>query len=223
MSFFQRLASMLGSRPHAVGVGVGTDTADRHDRLFDGDARRRPGVRGLLPGARAEQDATDQMRDAAEEILALVRKVDQHLDKQSARSLRMTEIAERMPRAADTLPEIRDQQERMTESLEDIATSARDMTDQLRFAMSQVAAIADRVERSAPHQERLGNTLTSLHVAVASMSGVIDRDRVRQARREERAALRSERAMRRLTITLACCAGGLFCCAGAIATLIVLG
>lgn len=226
MSFFHRLASMLGSRPHPVGAGLGSDGHDRRERragLFSGVAQRRPRVRGLLPGAAAEREATDQMRDAAEEILALVRKVDQHLDKQAARSLRMTEIAERMPRAAETLPEIRDQQERMTESLEDIALSARDGAEHLRFALTQVASIADRVEKTAPTHERLGNTMTALHVAVARMTQSVEHDRVRQGRREERAALRSERSLRRLTATLACCAAGLFACAGAVAALVVIG
>jgi len=225
MNVLHRLASILGSRPHPAGV-VNTASHDvsgeRRRRMFGAEARRSP-VRGFLPGSTRQAEAADHMRDAAEEILALVRKVDQHLDKQAARSLRLTEIAERVPLAADTLPELRDQQERMLESLEDISVSARDSADQARFAMAQVGAIADRIERAAPVQERLGNTLTGLHVAVAHMSRAIDRDRVRQGRREERAALRSARLLRRLTVTLACCAAGLFACAGAVATLVLMG
>lgn len=225
MNVLHRLASILGSRPHPVGgvsASVHEISDDRHRRLFGGEARRSR-IRGFLPGATQQADATDHMRDAAEEILALVRKVDQHLDKQAARSLRLTEIAERVPLAADTLPEMRDQQERMLESLEDISVSARDSADQARFALAQVGAIADRIERAAPVQERLGNTLTGLHVAVAHMSKAIERDRVRQSRREERAALRSARLLRRLTVTLACCAAGLFACAGAVVTLALVG
>lgn len=230
MQFFHRLTTMLAARPQTVGASLdaarrdapANSTSTSTSRAPARRSGRKPVVRALLPGRADQREATDQMRGATEEILSLVRKVDQHIEKQSARSLKLSILGERAPRAVETLPEIRVQQERMLESLEEIAACTRDHADQSRFVLAQLAAIADRVERNTPAQERLTGTIQSMHTGMERLNHTLEMRGAKQDRRDERADLRRTRSMRWLTLAVGSCAAGLFATAGAVVAMLFL-
>jgi methyl-accepting chemotaxis protein len=166
------------------------------------DTRADPDV---APGL-SKRELLAEMQKNYNEVLGLVRKVDQHLDEQSARSRQLMDIAERTARAVESLPEIQKSNAELAQSVRQFSEATREHETAIRASLDQQAgaieshtaaiaefrgSVTDSVSGMAASADRLGE-------AIAAM-----RETDRQRERElAELVTRSQKSM--LTIVITC-------------------
>lgn len=103
------------------------------------------------------------------EVLALVRKVDEHLDVQERRSAELMALAERATQAAEALPHIRTQQAELNEAVSGFTESARE------HQHAMLVAVRDQASTIDAHTETLRDFGSSVTTSVGGMTDATDR------------------------------------------------
>lgn len=151
-----------------------------------------------------------------EEVLGIVRKVDDHLDEQRHRGERLMEIAERIPPALETLPAIQEQTVRLTEAIDRLAdNTARHAARSDSAAQAQTQALAhvkSLLEQSHAAERRVAESVDSFKTTVDGMSEatatvgrVLQHMQERDAAREKQLTDVINRGSRTMTLTVGLC------------------
>lgn len=112
---------------------------------------------------KSRQELFNELKKNYSEVLTLCRKVDDHLDQQSARSDRMLQIAERTTETLAVLPELRDQNARIADAISSLADAVRGGDDRAH-------SMAERFNQTATAQlESLQQQTTALQKVQSSI------------------------------------------------------
>lgn len=163
-------------------------------------------------------------RDMQEDVVAMIRRIGEHLDAQSGRTERLIELMERLPPALEALPEINRQNTRLLDVLTDHLDQVRTREDALNATLSrlgeatsqqtetltQVREELDRgTELSGRMTDTLGSfreTLTQLTETNTQSASVLTGMADTMHAREERMAQALTRTNRWMIAALAGCA-----------------
>ncbi|MEM7754256.1 MAG: hypothetical protein AAF297_01320 [Planctomycetota bacterium] len=138
-------------------------------RRLDDDDEDPGDTMQALSGRKSKQEMLNQLRKNYDEVLGIVRKVDQHLDEQAQRSERMLEIAERTAQhleKLDKLGHLEELSERQRDTVEAV-TNLVEITkagneDSAKNATQLMRAAADQLEQ----QREQTSTLRGVKTAV---------------------------------------------------------
>lgn len=167
-------------------------------------------------GRRGKQELIDELQKNYQEVLGLVRKVDQHLDAQQERGERLQSIAERVPPALDTLPAIQEQTARLSEAIDRLAdTTARHAARSEASAQAQAQTLAhvkSVLEQSQAASKKLTasveaftESVQSVTTATEEVGRVIERVEQRGAAREKQLAELIQRGSKTMTYMTGFC------------------
>lgn len=142
--------------------------------------------------ARSRQELITELQRNYQEVLGIVRKVDGHLDAQTQRSVRLAEVAERLPGAADDLAALRAGHEHTNSALASLTESIREAdARQSRGQEAQLERLDELrgllAESSEAERELIGSlidfrdVMTSVHAATGELTRAV----VRMEEREQ--------------------------------------
>ncbi|UCD75106.1 MAG: hypothetical protein JSV91_15140 [Phycisphaerales bacterium] len=96
-------------------------------------------------GAIARRPGSGNSRNAnTEELMSLVRKMDEHLDQQADRTDRLLDVMDRVPKSLEPLPEISRQNTCLVEALHDHLAQGRDRDSVLKDALANLTRSGGR-------------------------------------------------------------------------------
>lgn len=168
MSVLGRLASMFGRRKPAAAGGAVPYTKVRMEVGDEGvEGGNGSVVRPDEPTPRSRQEALAELQRNYNEVIELVRKMGAHLDRESTRSARMLELAERIPEAIELLSESRGQNERMIDALRSASESARKADAQIEQAL---VAVRERLDEASESDAQLVGTLAEFRGSLREMA-----------------------------------------------------
>lgn len=157
------LAAHLGAEAESDGGGAG------------------PGAGGLAtqnaqpPTPRNKQELIAELTQNYREVLSLVRKVDEHLDRQDQRSQRLLELAEQLPAAADTLEQIRKRNVEINVSVRDLIAAVNDSTGKAganaEEHLKSLAQIHAQLEQAGKSEERTAAAFNEFRSTVKTIAG----------------------------------------------------
>lgn len=139
-------------------------------RLDDDLPEPRRSLTPIAPQAIAPKSKNEIIADLQKnytEVMELIRKVSTHLDRESERSERLMEIAERIPAALDTLPELRAQNEEMLRALREAASDAS-RRDQA--ASQTLERLGDRMDEARESDQQLVGTMAEFRGTLREMA-----------------------------------------------------
>ncbi len=156
---------------------------------------------------RSKQELLAELSKSYTEVVALVRKVDDHLDKADRRSERLMEIAEKLPTAIDTLGSMKDQHSEMNDTLRALNDSIRDGHSQSDKGVAKQLQSLERVqellEKSGDAEREMGQSIVEFKESVSDMAGsnvrlgeVLDTIQKRDSMRDTRLQEMVERTQR---------------------------
>lgn len=147
------------------------------------------------------------------EVLQLIRKVDQHLDKQEERSRELMLLADRTAKAVESLPAIREQGDELNRAVTDLAKAAAEHHAGVREGQERIAStVLDQTGTLGKQTEVIGTLHDSVRDSVGGMTQATGRlgeaiATMRDADREREAQLsgllnRAQKSM--MAIVIAC-------------------
>lgn len=158
---------------------------DVHADLDDGDHDDGGGGKGNgnAPGAlapppptpRNKQELIAELTQNYREVLSLVRKVDDHLDRQDQRSERLLELAEQLPAAADTLEQIRKRNVELNVSVRDLIAAVNDSAGKAgtnaEEHLKSLGQIQAQLEQAGKSEERTAAAFNEFRASVKTIAG----------------------------------------------------
>lgn len=124
-----------------------------------------------LSTRRGKQEMLNQLRRNYDEVLGIVRKVDQHLDDQARRSERMLEIAEQTSRHLENLGPMNENTARMAEAMTQLIEITRTGND------SAAATGAELMKAASNQLEQQREQTSTLREVKTSIDAVGEHDR----------------------------------------------
>lgn len=137
-------------------------------------SRDQDGRRSLAPLAapaiavpKSKNEIIADLQKNYAEVMELIRKVSNHLDRESERSERLMEIAEKIPAALETLPELRAQNEEVIIALRQAAaeTAKRD-----EAAAQTLELLGDRMDEARESDRQLVGTMAEFRGTLREMA-----------------------------------------------------
>lgn len=229
-----------GFEINADGPSV-SDDAGQVDAVVGGPREER--AEALTPAPKNKQELLNELRKNYAEVVALVRKVDQHLDQQSERSVRMLQLAERLPEAIERLDAMSFEQGATTAAVNELAVAVREgqgaIDRAVREGHERLAVLLDaqrqvserqvkvlgmietRFDAAEAVQRELGQTLHGFGQAMSGLSANSDRLGSALGAIETRGREQDER-IEKLTRRTQAMTGALVvaCCVGATAAIV---
>ncbi len=181
MRVLDKLSSMIGRNGAARGGAEGV--APERTVEIDLDEPAPGGAEGSIATTpRSRQEMVAELQRSYAEVVELVRKVDNHLDRAEERAARLMDIAERLPAALDTVPKIERATERVAEAVERLNETSRDGSERIESAVGRlteigmeqheaIGAVSGRLDRAEQSGRELATTLTDFRGAVGEMAG----------------------------------------------------
>ena len=146
---------------------------------------------------RNKQELFDELQRNYRDLVALVRKVDSHLDTQTERSKSLAEIAERFDRtlpAIERLGETPDKLDELRAEINTIVKQTRADADQRAARIEKVVSgVVERLEAQARDQHQLVSTMAEFRETIGELSsstresGVAVRELARSVRERDQA------------------------------------
>lgn len=137
-----------------------------------------PGTIGAHP-RRSRQELITELQRNYQEVLGIVRKVDNHLDQQSERAERVAVIAERFPRAADDLAQMRVRQEQAGEIMDALAHALNARDERIISGQStqleRLDEVRDLLAESGQAQRQLVGALIEFRDIIGGLAGATDK------------------------------------------------
>ncbi len=127
---------------------------------------RRPAA-PLAPAPKSKGEMLAELQKNYAEVMELIRKVSNHLDEQNDRSIRLMEIAERIPEAIETLPELRNQNAEILVALKSAADDTRARDER---AAESLDLLVDRLEESRESDRVLVGTMAEFRGTLREMA-----------------------------------------------------
>jgi DNA-binding ferritin-like protein len=131
------------------------------------DIRRAPAPLAAAAPPKSKSEMLAELQKNYSEVMELIRKVSNHLDEQNDRSIRLMEIAERIPEALDTLPELRDQNTEIIAALKNAADDTRARDER---AAQSLDLLADRLEEGRESDRVLVGTMAEFRGTLREMA-----------------------------------------------------
>ncbi len=171
---------MAGAGNGEVEGGVGTPIAVRRVEEDDEHYDTLDGLEGsdtmstALQTKKGRAEMLSQLRKNYDEVLGIVRKVDQHLDEQAARSERMLEIAERTAKQLEKLEQLGP----MNESTARVAEAMTQLIQVTQQGQTDAATTGERLMKTASQQlEAQQQQTATLHQVQATIHKSAEADR----------------------------------------------
>lgn len=120
-----------------------------------------------IPVPKSKNEIIADLQKNYAEVMELIRKVSNHLDRESERSERLMEIAEKIPAALETLPELRAQNEEIIVALRQAAaeTAKRD-----EAAARTLELLGDRMDEARESDRQLVGTMAEFRGTLREMA-----------------------------------------------------
>ncbi len=176
MGVMNGLARMLGSRRGgARSADASTDALPNTPVAIDisDDAPGSQRDPANLSPRKMTTETIAELQRNYHEVLAVVRKVDDHLDRQERRSDRLVELADKTAVSLDAMPTIRDQGAELNEAVRALAEATR------QHNASQLGAVARQHEafddvralalRSAQSEDRMTESIEGFRTAIVGL------------------------------------------------------
>lgn len=129
----------------------------------------------LPPAPRNKQELIAELTQNYREVLSLVRKVDDHLDRQDQRSERLLELAEQLPAAADTLEQIRKRNVELNVSVRDLIAAVHDSAGKAGSSaeeqLKSLGQIQAQLEQHGKSEERTAAAFNEFRASVKTIAG----------------------------------------------------
>ncbi|MCH8270716.1 MAG: hypothetical protein IH985_05845 [Planctomycetes bacterium] len=162
------------------------------------------------------QEMIAELQQNYQDVIRLVGKVNGHLDEQEKRAVRLLEIAELVPAAADQIPALNEHLARATATLAEIAEDGKAANRRadaaIRSQTQMLEALGDRLISAEESDRRVAGTLGDLNLTIGSMTGATDQlagvirsVQHRDAQRDEQMRALLTRFQRWLLIALVVC------------------
>lgn len=169
-----RPASTRPSEPVRIDISDDASHGARHAddddllRLDDDLPEPRRSLTQLAaPAPKSKNEIIADLQKNYAEVMELIRKVSNHLDRESERSERLMEIAERIPAALDTLPELRAQNEEMLLALRDAASDAARRDE---AASQTLERLGERMNEARESDQQLVGTMAEFRGTLREMA-----------------------------------------------------
>jgi len=167
----------------------------------------------LGPPPRTKQELLAELRKNYAEAVGLIRKMDDHLDRQEPRAKRVLDLAERLPEGLDALERIRAADEEMSASVRELVEFARrnaeagerDRTEQRRA----LAKIEEAMERSVASGREISAAVVQCSETMTGVAEQVGEAAQAMMRLEERSSERLDeiesevKSSRRWTVGMA--------------------
>ncbi|MEZ6242063.1 MAG: hypothetical protein R3B57_03380 [Phycisphaerales bacterium] len=170
MGVINAVARMLGAKrapragptpPEPVAIDISDDAPD---------ASR---AAGALSSRKMTAETIAELQRNYQEVLAVVRKVDDHLDRQERRSERLIELADRTAGSLDAMPTIRDQGAELNEAIRALAEATRQHHAAQAGALARQHEAFDDVRaiavRAADAEDRMTESLDGFRTAMNTL------------------------------------------------------
>ncbi len=148
-----------------VEIDISRDDEFAVDDEVRDDTRRGPAT--LAPAPKSKGEMLAELQKNYSEVMELIRKVSNHLDEQNDRSIRLMEIAERIPEALDTLPELRTQNAEILVALKNAADDTRARDER---AAESLDLLVDRLEEGRESDRVLVGTMAEFRGTLREMA-----------------------------------------------------
>lgn len=154
---------------------LGAETEEDGARPGPGGGGLSTQAPGPAPAPRNKQELIAELTQNYREVLSLVRKVDEHLDRQDHRSQRLLELAEQLPAAADTLEQIRKRNVEINVSVRDLIAAVNDSTGKAGASaeehLKSLAQIHAQLEQAGKSEERAAAAFNEFRATVKTIAG----------------------------------------------------
>lgn len=206
----EAMAAMAPSRPVSVDAGV-EDEMEEHE---NGDVSLVERPRG-----KNKQELIAELQKSYNEVITLVRKLDDHLDRHETRSERIVEMAERLSNAMDGIERAEERHVEIVDAVGALARAIREGQERAdgrhEAELASLARIETVLEQCHETDRATRHTLGELRVgidAVASshdrMGAVLERMHARDETRDERLEEMVARTSRLMIWLVSICAVG---------------
>jgi ABC-type transporter Mla subunit MlaD len=208
-----------------VGAGTGAHAASTPTTL-------EPYRNGTARAPKSKQELIAELQKSYEEVITLVRKFDDHLDRQDSRSDRLVQAAERLSEAMTGIERAEERHTEVVHALSSLAGAVRDgqarADDRHEAELSSLARLETVLERCEATDQATKRTLDELRAGISSvgnatdrMGAVLERMHLRDENRDDRLETLVLRTSRLMIWLVAICGGGVMA-AIAIAIVVVL-
>jgi len=137
---------------------------------------KRTGEAEIAPMPKSKQELLAELRKNYSEAVSLIRKMDEHLDRQEPRSQRLVDLAERMPHGLDSLEQIRAANEELTGSVRDLTTVIKQGVGAAERDRLEQRNLLSKIESAVDRSVTTGREITGVVGQFnETMSGVADR------------------------------------------------
>jgi methyl-accepting chemotaxis protein len=161
---------------------------------------------------KSKQELLAEIQRNYQEVLELVRKVDTHLDESGDRSLRLIELADRVPEGMSTILELKSQTEVVPHAIERVTEIVSSSEGHASAAVEELRGIAARFDEASQRGEALAGAvgefreiLTAVAGSGARLNDVMEKIQTEASSREERLVSLIEREQRWMVFALSLC------------------
>jgi len=203
------------SRTNNVAQGVATVRPDEALDLEvggDGAVLGPDGAIEYRTPPKSKQELLAEIQRNYQEVLELVRKVDNHLDESSERSQRLFDLADGVPEGMATLVELKNQNEVVTHAIERVTEIAASTEGHASATVEELRNIAVRFDEASQRGEALAGAvgefreiLTEVAGSGSRLNNVMESIQREASSREERLVSLIEREQRWMIFALSLC------------------
>jgi hypothetical protein len=176
-------AGMSAERPASLDVLVEEGSVDEDPPVLD------------RPRGKGKQDLLAEIQKSYNEVITLVRKLDDHLDRHESRSGRLIEVAERLNGAMEGIERAEERHSEIVDAMSSLARAMRDGNERAdgrhEAQLASLARIETVLEQCDATDRATRQTLDSLREGVDNvamshdrMSAVLERMHVRDESRD---------------------------------------
>lgn len=167
----------------------------------------------LAPPPKNKQEVIAELRKSYDEVLGLVRKVDQHLDRAEERAKKLMQLADDTSRRLEVLPELNEQQKILVKQNEELRSQNAMMTRAINGLAAAGKQSHERTERSLKQHANamvelkgtIGGGVGRMTDATDKLSTALTEMRAADAKREERLAEMIGRSQRAMLVAVGVC------------------
>jgi len=210
-------SKMFGKKSHSGNIAEGVAQVRPDDPLDlevgeDGSVVGPDGVIEHRTPPKSKQELLAEIQRNYQEVLELVRKVDTHLDESGERSLRLIELADRVPEGMASIVELKKQNEVVTHAIERVTEVVTATEGHASATVEELRGIAVRFDEASRRGEALAGALGEFREILTEVAGsgarlntVMENIQRDASSREERLVSLIEREQRWMIFALSLC------------------